>query len=85
MALLKDIPDEVLLDNLFPNLDLQALLALSSVNRALALLGSDELLWKRKLKDDFNFDGNVSARTSGWKFIYRGLTCIYFLSFKEYY
>lgn len=31
------------------------------------------MLWKRKISEDFNFFGQGTARTSGWKFIYRGL------------
>ena len=34
---------------------------------------SDETFWKRRLESDFNFTNAETARTSGWKFIYRGL------------
>ena len=39
----------------------------------LASLCSDDTFWKRRLESDFNFSGAGTARTSGWKFIYRGL------------
>lgn len=39
-----------------------------------SVLCSDDTLWKRKLQSDFNFSGQGTARTSGWKFIYRGLS-----------
>ena len=38
-----------------------------------AALCTDDMLWKRKISEDFNFFGQGTARTSGWKFIYRGL------------
>ncbi|KAF7308855.1 RCC1/BLIP-II protein [Mycena kentingensis (nom. inval.)] len=38
-----------------------------------ANLCADELLWSRRLKSDYNFSGTGTARTSGWKFIYRNL------------
>jgi len=39
-----------------------------------SVLCSDDTLWKNKLQSDFNFSGEATARTSGWKFIYRGLS-----------
>ena len=39
-----------------------------------SVLCSDDTLWKQKLQSDFNFSGEATARTSGWKFIYRGLS-----------
>jgi len=38
-----------------------------------AALCEDESLWHKKLLADFNFTGAETARTSGWKFIYKGL------------
>jgi SCF-associated factor 1 len=43
----------------------------SSLPSDLAVL---DTFWKRKLQLDFNFSGHGTARTSGWKFIYRGLS-----------
>lgn len=34
---------------------------------------SDDAVWKQKLVADFNFTGAGTARTTGWKVIYRGL------------
>ena len=34
---------------------------------------SDDAVWKQKLDADFNFTGAGTARTTGWKVIYRGL------------
>ncbi|KAF9453914.1 RCC1/BLIP-II [Macrolepiota fuliginosa MF-IS2] len=71
---LSDLPLEVLLDNLFPILPTADLLRLATTSKGFSSLGSDESLWRRKLRDDFNFDGAGTARRAGWKFIYRGLS-----------
>jgi SCF-associated factor 1 len=70
---LADLPVEVLLDHLLPELTISGLLSLTCTSRFFADLGEDDTLWKRKLYDDFNFTGEGTARMSGWKFIYRGL------------
>lgn len=41
--------------------------------QSLSVLCNDDTLWKHKLSEEFNFSGQGTARTSGWKFIYRGL------------
>jgi SCF-associated factor 1 len=74
MPSLSDLPVDLLLDNLFPSITVVDLLHLGSTNRFFSTLLSDDLFWKRKLEQDFNFTGAGTARTSGWKFIYRGLT-----------
>jgi SCF-associated factor 1 len=74
MASIVDIPVDIILDNLFPSIQIPDLLCLGSTNRFFATLLADNLFWKRKLKDDFNFTGAGTARTTNWKFIYRGLT-----------
>jgi SCF-associated factor 1 len=71
---LQTLPVEVLLDHVLPTLPTQGLLNLSSTSRQFADLGDDDTLWKRKLLEEFNFSGEGTARTSGWKFIYRGLS-----------
>jgi SCF-associated factor 1 len=70
---LADLPVEVLLDHLLPSLPVADLLALTCTSRRFADLSADDTFWRRKLLDDFNFSGEGTARTSGWKFIYRGL------------
>jgi SCF-associated factor 1 len=70
---LSDIPVEVLLDNVMPLLTPSDLFHLAQTSRFFALLCDDDTFWKRKLKHDFNFSGIGTARTSGWKFIYKGL------------
>ncbi|KAF8892149.1 regulator of chromosome condensation 1/beta-lactamase-inhibitor protein II [Infundibulicybe gibba] len=70
---LAEIPIEVLLDHLLLFLPTASLLRLASTNRSFANICADDTLWKKKLLIDFNFSGKDSARTSGWKFIYRGL------------
>lgn len=39
-----------------------------------ATVCNDDTFWKRRLQVDFNFTGAGTARTSGWKFIYKGLS-----------
>jgi SCF-associated factor 1 len=71
---LSDIPVEVLIDNVFPFCAVPDILSLGCTNRFFALLTSDDTFWRRKLDDDFNFNGADTARTSGFKFIYRRLS-----------
>lgn len=69
-----DMPLELLLDNIFPFIPTPDLLNLCCTSKFFALLCSDDTLWRRKLRTDFNFSGETTARTSGWKYIYRGLS-----------
>ena len=74
MPSLSDIPVDVLLDNVLPSIPVADLLHLGSTNKFFALLCADDTFWKRRLLQDYNFSGAATARKSGWKFIYRGLT-----------
>lgn len=74
MFRLEDIPVEVLLDNLLPSLLIPDLLHLGSTNHFFAALCNDDTFWKRKLQQDFNFSDESTARSTGWKFIYQGLS-----------
>ncbi|KAI6114811.1 regulator of chromosome condensation 1/beta-lactamase-inhibitor protein II [Pisolithus croceorrhizus] len=71
---LAEIPVEVLLDNFLPLLAVPDLNNLGSTNRFFYDLCNDNTFWKRKIQEDFNFPCNDTARSSGWKVIYRGLT-----------
>ncbi|KAJ3569626.1 hypothetical protein NP233_g4934 [Leucocoprinus birnbaumii] len=71
---LANLPPEILLDNLFNFLPTADLLRLTATSKYFASLCSDETFWKRRLREDFNFDGAGTARRKGWKFIYRGLS-----------
>ncbi|PPQ63813.1 hypothetical protein CVT24_009808 [Panaeolus cyanescens] len=70
----EDVPIEVLIDNIFPLLPVQDLLYLTCCNKFFSIVCSDDTLWRRKLVEDFNFTGESTARTSGWKFIYSRLS-----------
>ncbi|KAI5123508.1 hypothetical protein M0805_006668 [Coniferiporia weirii] len=74
MPSLSDLPVELLLDHLLPNLPVRSLLALGATNHRFASLCYDDTFWKLKCKQDFNFSGSKTARTTGWKFIYKGLS-----------
>jgi SCF-associated factor 1 len=73
MPSISDIPVDVLLDNLLPSVAVPDLLSLTCTNRFFAIIGADDTFWKRKIQDDFNFSGAGTARTTGWKVIYKGL------------
>ncbi|KAF7309831.1 RCC1/BLIP-II protein [Mycena indigotica] len=73
MTTLETLPVELFSDNLLLELPIESLLQLASTNKFFSSLCSDELLWQRRLKSDFNFSGAGTARTSGWKFIYRNM------------
>jgi len=66
-----DIPAKVFIDNLLPFCGTKDVISLGCTNKLLALVTTDETLWKRKLVVDYNFPVSETARTSGWKFIYR--------------
>lgn len=69
-----DLPLELLLDHLLPSLPLSSLLALTQTNKLFFAACNDDILWKLKLKREFNFTANAdTARESGFKVIYRGL------------
>ncbi|KAF9554501.1 RCC1/BLIP-II [Agrocybe pediades] len=68
-----DLPIELLLDDILPFLPVADLLRLTCCSKLFSVLCSDDTLWKHKLSEDYNFSGEGTARTSGWKFIYRGL------------
>lgn len=67
------LPLELLIDSLLPWLELRDLLALARTCRFFALVCSDDTFWKRKTAEEYNFSGAGSARTSGFKHLYRGL------------
>lgn len=67
------LPLELLIDSLLPWLELRDLLALARTSRFFALVCSDDTFWKRKTAEEYNFPGAASARTSGFKHLYRGL------------
>lgn len=73
MPSLNDIPVELIVDNLLPLISLKDLLSLTVVNKAFSIACSDDTFWKRKVKEDYNFSDSSSARTKGYKFLYRGI------------
>ncbi|KAI0078721.1 RCC1/BLIP-II [Panus rudis PR-1116 ss-1] len=68
-----DIPVEVWLDNILPNTPVADILRLGCTNRFFYLLTSDETFWHRKLEADYNFSGADTARTTGFKLLYKRL------------
>ncbi|EGO22280.1 hypothetical protein SERLADRAFT_472869 [Serpula lacrymans var. lacrymans S7.9] len=74
MPVLSDIPVEVLIDNVLPFFSISDIVHLGSTNRFFASLCNDDTFWKRRLQADFNFSDEKTARTTGWKLIYKGLS-----------
>ena len=70
---LTDLPVDVLIDNLLPTVDLGDLGSLAATSKFMAVICADDTFWKRKCLEDFNFHSGETARTSGWKLLYRGL------------
>ena len=68
-----DIPVEVLIDNILPFCEVNDVVSLGCTNKFFALVTTDDTFWKRRLVVDYNFTGSDTARTSGWKFIYKRL------------
>ncbi|KAI0091641.1 regulator of chromosome condensation 1/beta-lactamase-inhibitor protein II [Irpex rosettiformis] len=73
MSKFESLPVEVIIDNILPFLPVSAVANLSATNKFFYLVTSDETFWRRRLLVDYNFSGNDTARTTGWKFIYRRL------------
>ena len=67
------IPVEVLIDNVLPFCEVNDVFSLGCTNKFFALITTDDMFWKRRLAADYNFTGSDTARTSGWKFIYKRL------------
>ena len=74
MPTLSDVPVELFLDNIIPLLPISALHNLGVMNRDFYKLTSDDTFWRRKIQSDYNFNGSETARTTGWKFIYKRLS-----------
>lgn len=72
---LLDLPYYTLIDSLLGSETLSArdLATLRLVSRAFKNLVDDELVWRRRITDDFNFPEHASARVRGWQQLYRGL------------
>ena len=68
-----DVPVELFIDNILPFCETKDVFSLGCTNKFFALITTDDTFWKRRLAVDFNFTGSETARTSGWKFIYKRL------------
>ncbi|CAE6403869.1 unnamed protein product [Rhizoctonia solani] len=73
MVQIIELPIELLIDHLLPCIPLRDLLSLSCTCKYFALVCRDDTFWKRKTSEEYNFEGAGSARTSGFKHLYRGL------------
>jgi len=73
MTMISELPLEVLIDSILPYLALRDLLSLACTSKLFAIICADDTFWKRKTQDEYNFSGAGSARTSGFRHVYRGL------------
>lgn len=73
-ASLTSLPYQLLLDTILPHLDVRTLVRLRSVSRAFKDAVDDEVVWRRRITEDFQFPIKSSARMTGWKTLYRGLS-----------
>ncbi|PWN34257.1 RCC1/BLIP-II [Meira miltonrushii] len=67
------LPYQLVLDTILPLLDIQTLIRLRAVSHAFKEAVDDNVVWRRRIRSDFRFPLQSSARTTGWKTIYRGL------------
>ncbi|WWC69286.1 uncharacterized protein I206_103224 [Kwoniella pini CBS 10737] len=73
---LTDIPNEVVLDYLLPELQLSDITSLSAVNRQFNILTSDPAFWRNKTLQDFTFPSTSHpfiSNSNWWKRVYLGL------------
>src|SRR5579872_3231092 len=68
-----DIPVEVFVHNILPFCQVKDVFALGCTNKFFAHVTMDDTFWKERLAIDYNFTGSETARTSGWKSIYKRL------------
>lgn len=72
--MLSTLPPELVLYHVLPPLRVRDALSLGAANKYFQVLCKDEGYWKLKCQEDYNFDGSGTARSTGWKLIYKGLT-----------
>ncbi|KAL1747612.1 regulator of chromosome condensation 1/beta-lactamase-inhibitor protein II [Schizophyllum fasciatum] len=73
MTVITELPIEIFTDYVLSFLPAIDILHLAQTCKFFALICSDDTFWKIRVREDFNFTGAGTARTSGWKFIYGGL------------
>ncbi|CAO1618129.1 unnamed protein product [Parajaminaea phylloscopi] len=74
MADVTSIPPDVVVEDVLPHLQVGDLLALRLVSKYCKALVDDEIIWRRRIAEDFNFPAHASARVTGWQQLYRGLS-----------
>ncbi|KAL1917599.1 uncharacterized protein VTP21DRAFT_3992 [Calcarisporiella thermophila] len=68
-----DLPEEILVDNIFAYLSNSSLAAAAQSCKFFARLIEDESIWKHKCLNEFNFPDLVTFRQLGWRTLYRRL------------
>lgn len=74
MGRITDLPYQLLVDGIIAQLDTPSLLNLSLSCKVLHQVGSDEIVWQRRIAQDYLFPLGSSARVTGWKALYRALS-----------
>ncbi|CAO1616471.1 unnamed protein product [Sympodiomycopsis kandeliae] len=67
------LPYGLLTENLLPYLQASDLVKLRAVCKPLKDKIDDEVLWRNRIEEDFNFPRNSTARVNGFQTLYRGL------------
>ena len=68
-----DIPAKLLINKILPFCETEDVLSLGRTNKFFALVANDDTFWRRRVAVDYKFTGSETARTSGWKSVYRKL------------
>lgn len=67
------LPYQLLIDGILGKLDVQSLVQVRATCRTLRLAVDDDIIWRRRILADFRFPVRSTARTSGWRTLYRAL------------
>ena len=71
---LASLPPELILDHILPYLASRDVVALGATNHHLSQLAQDDVYWKARAIEDFNFPAGSTARKDGWRGVYRRLS-----------
>ena len=70
-ARITDVPVKVFIDNVLPFCEAKDVISFGCTNKFFTLVANDKKFWKRKLAIDCNFPVSETARTGGWRCLYR--------------
>jgi SCF-associated factor 1 len=71
MSCLYDLPTEIFLENILPYLNAPALTRFGATSKSFHSLIQDDLIWRRKLEEDFRINPLHTGWTSRWASLYQ--------------